>query len=169
MFRLPQWLRPALQQPLGELVVEIPDWFKKNRPPVLITVGDVVTARFLGAALSPDIGVVDHRVMRSGSGPDIRKTIDGWRVKEVRVKNPPGTITLDLMRAFEIPDRPIKIVVEGEEDLAVIPAVQTAPEGSVVVYGQPHRGMVVIRVTSEVKRRFSKFLQQFERINETNP
>jgi uncharacterized protein (UPF0218 family) len=34
--------------------------------------------------------------------------------------------------------------VEGEEDLAAVPAVIVAPAGASVVYGQPGEGMVLV-------------------------
>ena len=42
----------------------------------------------------------------------------------------------------------MKIVVEGEEDLATLPAILYAPPGSVVVYGQPDEGSVLVKVNS---------------------
>jgi len=40
--------------------------------------------------------------------------------------------------------------VDGEEDLAVIPCVLMAPEGSLILYGQPGEGVVLVE-TDKVK------------------
>jgi len=49
-------------------------------------------------------------------------------------------------------DERIKIVVDGEEDLATLPAILYAPLGSAVVYGQPNEGSVLVEVTPEKKK-----------------
>jgi len=41
------------------------------------------------------------------------------------------------------------LVVDGEEDLAALPAVLAAREGASVVYGQPDEGMVLATTTPE--------------------
>jgi len=50
----------------------------------------------------------------------------------------------------------------GEEDLATIPAVVYAPIGSIVIYGQPKEGVVLIKVTPETKLRFAEMLRNME-------
>ena len=50
------------------------------------------------------------------------------------------------------------IVVEGEEDLLTLIAVLYAPENSFVIYGQPHSGVVVVKVTGQKKRQVQEFL-----------
>jgi len=42
--------------------------------------------------------------------------------------------------------------IKGEEDLLTLPAVLFAPLDSVVCYGQPGKGMVLVKVTEEKKR-----------------
>ena len=38
---------------------------------------------------------------------------------------------------------PVTVLVDGEEDLAVIPLVMAATDGAIVLYGQPHQGVVL--------------------------
>ncbi len=166
MWRLPDRLRPVLGRPLGELVSEIPEWLRTRRPVVLITIGDVVTAHFIREGVPPDIAVVDFKVMRDRSSPEVKAIVQKWQAPEVRVRNPAGTLTNELFEAFTRPERPLKIVVEGEEDLAVIPAVQQTPVGAVIVYGQPREGMVIVRVSEQSKQKFMEFFKQFEKVSE---
>ena len=49
------------------------------------------------------------------------------------------------------PNRRTRVLVEGEEDLLTLAAVLCAPLGSLVVYGQPREGIVVIKVTELMK------------------
>jgi uncharacterized protein (UPF0218 family) len=46
--------------------------------------------------------------------------------------------------------------------LGAIPAVLYAPYGSVVLYGQPDEGVVLIKVTPECKRRCAQILAKME-------
>lgn len=78
-----------------------------------------------------------------GAGED---TSFDWADAVVEVDNPPGTVTVDLLEALADaltgPDSTV-VLVDGEEDLAVLPAVVAAPDGASVVYGQPGEGMVL--------------------------
>ncbi len=165
MLRLPEEARQSLKRPLGKLFGDTKsavEHIRRSRPTRLIAVGDVVTAELLGAGLKPDVAVVDFTVMRSPAADDVRKAIDAYSVPEVRVKNPAGTITPELRDAIEGAEPPVKIIVEGEEDLATLPAVLSAPEGSVIVYGQPEEGMVLVEVSGRRKREFERLIDLFE-------
>ncbi len=48
-------------------------------------------------------------------------------------------------------DKHVHIIVDGEEDLLTLIAVLVRARRSLVVYGQPHEGIVVVKVTSEKK------------------
>jgi len=165
MLRLPEKVRPLLKRPLGKLFSDKKtafDFVQRRRPSRLITVGDYATAEFLGAGFKPDIAVVDFRIMRSAVGGKIKRVINGYKVSTQNVKNPPATVTEELREALENAAPPTKIIVEGEEDLATLPAVLSAPLGSVVAYGQPGEGIVLVEVSDEKKREIEKILQMFE-------
>ncbi len=169
-FYLPPSLRGELKEPLGELVKgEIPDPYHKilpalGRAPFLITVGDVVTENVIKLGIHPSVAVYDHRTKRKEYAP----SVDDLEVVFLTVKNPPGTITKALLNAIrkgvEIAGRgkKVHIKVNGEEDLAAIPAVLYAPYGSLVLYGQPDEGVVLIKVTPECKRRCASILAKME-------
>ena len=46
----------------------------------------------------------------------------------------------------------IKIEVEGEEDLAALVAIATAPDGAHVIYGLPQRGLMVVEVNDDTRQ-----------------
>jgi len=50
------------------------------------------------------------------------------------------------------------IMVDGEEDLAVLPAVLLSPATSIVMYGQPGIGGVLVRVDDAVRKRVGSLL-----------
>ena len=86
----------------------------------------------------------------------------------MNVDNPPGTITDELWETIEkakylaAEESNILIVVNGEEDLAVIPCVLMAPENTVILYGQPGEGIVVVEA-DKIKDTAKKMLDNFER------
>ena len=84
----------------------------------------------------------------------------------IRVENPPGTITDDLVKAltYAVDHTPVTIIVNGEEDLAVIPLVIAAPGESVVLYGQPHKGIVLRTIDARSKAAAKDLLGQFVRV-----
>lgn len=138
------------------------DRLRQLHPPRVITVGDVVTAKLLEAGIRPDVAVVDMKVMRVPADEKTKRAMETFDAKVVRVKNQAGTITPALRKALEVAKPPTKIVVEGEEDLATLPAVLSAPLGSVVVYGQPGEGLVLVEVTEPKRREFEMLLKQFQ-------
>lgn len=165
MLRLPDEFRPLLKRPLGELFPSTEpaiERLKQLRPSRLIAVGDVVTAELLAAGIKPDVVVIDFRVMRGSAGDKLKREIGRFQATIMRVKNPAGTITKELREAFEVEKFPSKIIVDGEEDLATIPAVLSAPLGSVVVYGQPGEGMVLVEVTERKRHEFERLLKLFK-------
>lgn len=164
--KLPPEARPLLKRPLGKLFTNTAaavEHLQRLHPIRLIAVGDVVAVELLAAGLRPDIVVVDFKVMQAPVDDKTRRAIDAHEVRIVRVRNPAGTVTPELYSAFESIQLPAKIIVEGEEDLATLPAVLIAPIGSVVAYGQPNEGVVLVEVSEQKKREFQKLFELFEK------
>ncbi len=98
---------------------------------------------------TPDVQVVDQverRVRRSA--PDVPY------VTLFRAANPAGVITSEAIRAIELAfasEKPSRVLIEGEEDLLALPAVDSAPLGSSLYYGQPGVGVVLVRVDERAK------------------
>jgi len=76
-------------------------------------------------------------------------------------KNPPGEITEEstqvIQKAFSCKP-PVRIIVNGEEDLLVLPVCIFAPENSVVMYGQPNEGLVIVYITPDIQAKVQKIL-----------
>jgi len=145
---LPENLRSELARPIGDLVSA---WALRKRltgSPRVIAVGDVVTITLLQMGLEPDVAVFDYRTQRS-EDYRARERIGKMGGRLVKVENPAGKITRALWRtvkeAANAKDR-VKVEVNGEEDLAALVAIATAPEGARVIYGLPKRGLMVVLV-----------------------
>lgn len=126
---------------------------------LVVTVGDQTTYSLMKHGLRPDMIIIDDREKRKKF---LRRI--SFRGAEIKVKNPPRHITVDLWRAIEksIPDlkrKKVKILVKGEEDLAVLPCAIHLPLGSRIVYGQPGEGLVVVNVDAAKKERAKAILE----------
>jgi GTP-dependent dephospho-CoA kinase len=159
-------LRVKLKEPFGTLILGTPEQtmakmkeILKNKPPKLVSVGDTVSKNLVESKLNPDITVIDNICMRKKLPPS------KFSGKTVYVKNPPGTVTDEaveaLKRALEGKE-PVHLVVDGEEDLLTLVAVLFAPENSLVVYGQPCEGIVVVNATPQKKLEAASFLKAME-------
>ena len=158
MVKLPEEHRRLFKEPFGTLHQNIKEILPLLSDGQVYAVGDVVTHNLQKNGIVPAIAIVDGYTMRSPCKrmPDLTGNC-------IRVKNPAGTITDDLIRALDraMAQTPVTIVVDGEEDLAVIPMVIAAPIGSVVLYGQPHEGVVLRRVTEDAQETAREYLSRF--------
>ncbi|MEM2688944.1 MAG: DUF359 domain-containing protein [Candidatus Bathyarchaeia archaeon] len=165
-YHLPTKLRRRLKKPLGELIrgsheetmEKLKIILEKEKPPCIVSVGDVVSRNLVEKKFHPKLLIVDNKVMRLNVEP---AKLDAD--EEKHVKNPPGTITFEalnaIQEAFKTPHR-VKVVVDGEEDLLALPAIQHAPENAIIVYGQPHKGLVVVKATLQKKAEVAKILKE---------
>ena len=158
MLILPEEHRKLFQEPFGELYPDIDEIVPIITDSIIYAVGDVVTHNLQKRGITPAIAVVDGYTMRSPC-----KRMPVFRGECIRVKNPAGTLTDDLIRALShaIRHPPVTVIVDGEEDLAVIPLVIAAPDGAVVLYGQPHKGVVLRRVDQKARETARNFLTHF--------
>ena len=161
LLTLPTALRSAFKDPLGPVETDAATLLSSATGP-LITVGDIVTYHFVTAGRQPDVALVDERTKRAPVDEAVREAVVN---PDVTVSNPPGTVTEELIVAIRdalATERPTTIFVDGEEDLATLPAVLLAPEGASVVYGQPDEGMVHLRVTTENQARMRELVERMD-------
>jgi len=177
---LPAALRVELKEPLGEIYTD-PDALlaavdehaaatataeSSSADPRLLTVGDVVTATLADAGRQPDIAVIDGRTEREPVDSDVEATLSALAGRRLAVENPPATLSEPLLRtlreAATTTELPVTISVDGEEDLAALPAILALHTGASVVYGQPDEGMVHVPVTPELQTTARELLADFD-------
>ncbi len=157
-------LRIKLKDPFGSLIKGTPEetmgkmkeLVEKEKPPKIISVGDVVSHNLHQHNIHPQLTIIDNISLRNQPIPQ-----EAAVEKTVYVKNPQGTITQEAISAVKEAlkkDEHTHIVVDGEEDLLTLIAVLYAPENAFVVYGQPYSGIVVVKVSSERKAQAQLFL-----------
>ena len=154
--RLPENLRDQLKKPLGILLLDSDatrNNISKNIPSgsFIITVGDATTEKMIKFGFNPSLQIVDSVEKRSK-----RDLPEGKAETILTCRNPAAEITQEsisvIQKAFGMTP-PVRIIVSGEEDLLVLPVAVYAPDNSVILYGQPNEGLVIVRVTEEVRNR----------------
>ena len=160
--KLPDSLRDQLKIPLGVL---LPD-DQANKENIkkhlsdnsyIITVGDRTTEKMIDFGLIPSLQIIDGVEKREKRDPP---KLEGSI--ELNADNPAAQITpqsIDVIkRAFTL-HPPVRLMINGEEDLLVIPACIFAPENSIVLYGQPNQGLVIVKITPEIRNKTQKLLE----------
>ncbi len=162
-------LKAELQKPFGDLCSHTGCAEKLRAFKKIVTVGDITTYNVVQAGIVPDVCIIDGITMRATVPDEIYHAISTEPRTVYEVDNPPGSISQQLQNAVSGSMKNIgrslrtRIVVNGEEDLAVIPAVIEAPLGTAVVYGQPSEGMVIIVTTREKKEKAKCLLREILR------
>ncbi|MCH7967372.1 MAG: GTP-dependent dephospho-CoA kinase family protein [Thaumarchaeota archaeon] len=163
--KLPDSLRDQLKIPLGILLLEsqtdktnIEKYFSGNS--YVITVGDRTTEKMIGFGLIPSLQIIDGKEKRAKrEPPKLANAI------ELTVDNPAAEITsqsIDIIKKAFTMQPPVRISVNGEEDLLVIPACVYAPENAIILYGQPNEGLVIVKITPEIRSKTQKLLDLME-------
>jgi GTP-dependent dephospho-CoA kinase len=163
VYRLPVELRPTLARPLGRVFtgdeVEGTEFKKLARDaPMVVTVGDRVTDTLGTLGRAPEVQVVDGVERRQH-----RELPAVPYARLVKVENPAGTVTagaIDGMRRAFGGKKPVRVQVDGEEDLMAMLAIAMSPISAVVFYGQPGEGVVAVKVNAISKSRNREILKK---------
>jgi GTP-dependent dephospho-CoA kinase len=167
-----------LKKPLGDFIPDNEVTKQKiltyvKEASLVAAVGDATTSRLLSFDIVPDISVLDGRERRSKVEYSYPSKID-WLVDEQRIAtiyelrctNPPSTISKNAVSvlnfAMEGKRFPVKILVEGEEDLLTLPIVSMFPDRAIVLYGQPLEGLVIVRVTETIRKKAKSLMDSID-------
>jgi len=177
-FKLPSSLRAELQQPWGQLLIGSQsnlNWaglvakqaVETNHQPVVISVGDVASLTIINQKIIPDLSIVDLKTSRVPWFKNLAE-LGLNPFQPFRTVNPAGSITSDLVVKISLglhqklsKGRTGQVIlVKGEEDLAVLPAIILAPLESLIFYGQPNQGLVMLKLSEAIKERAFQFFQK---------
>jgi GTP-dependent dephospho-CoA kinase len=156
-------MRDALRQPFGVLIPD--DQVTKEavasklvgRNRIIVTVGDRTTERMKQMQLYSNLEIVDRiekREVRSVALP-----YSGEQDRQLKVTNPAGSLTDEsisaVMKSLELiksePKKTVRVEVEGEEDLLALPVLAFFPEQTIVLYGQPNQGLVIVGAIGDAR------------------
>src|SRR5918999_1547254 len=138
-----------LKKPFGSLIKQ-EDISKENifyfikDSKMIITVGDATTEKILSFDLMPNLAIIDG----------IERRIKKSELEMANLKNTYLTIKKILFEKEQA-----IIFIDGEEDLLALPVFALAPLDSIVFYGQPLEGIVMVKINDEIKKKSSNLIK----------
>ena len=163
--KLPDSLRNQLKIPLG-ILLPIGQDNKENIQKYLsdnsyiITVGDRTTEKMIEYGIIPSLQIIDGFEKRKK-----REFPKLGNASELIINNPASEITFQsieiIKKSFTL-NTPIRLTVNGEEDLLVLPVCIHAPENSVILYGQPNKGLVLVEINTEIRNKAQTLLDMMK-------
>ncbi len=153
-------LGTLIQGPVDETIRALKKLIEEEKPCKIISVGDAVSNNMIENGIFPSVLIVDNRIMRKEVEPIPLHTSQTFHLK-----NPPGTLADEAWSIIEDALRQgntTRVLVDGEEDLLALVAVLCAPENSIVVYGQPNVGIVVVPVTEQKREVTRQLVEEME-------
>ncbi|MEK7544394.1 MAG: pantetheine-phosphate adenylyltransferase [Patescibacteria group bacterium] len=182
---MPESMRSALGKPLGTVLkgAVITASIARSFQHTVITVGDMATKTVLDVGVVPRLAIIDGKVGRK----PFHEVLDLFQPQKVSpfkakfVKSGPGFISREAIEAvqsiMDVKERSVGslasdtgnqtikmhhvIIIDGEEDLLVLPVIEHAPLGSVLYYGQPGEGLVEVKITKSIKEQVLALLTRF--------
>jgi GTP-dependent dephospho-CoA kinase len=159
-----------LKKPLGKLILESDITEKKIRKEIvgnnrkIITVGDRSTERLISFEIFPNLAIIDgveRRQERRSSLADKLIALKAKDITRISCINPAGSITQEAITKIKFAlsgERNFILQVVGEEDLLTLPVCYFAPSNSLVCYGQPQEGLVIIKVKNSMRRKAKELI-----------
>jgi GTP-dependent dephospho-CoA kinase len=164
-YQLPNPLRETLKEPLGYLFNEkqLFDYIKQTGSKI-VCVGDQVSYTLLSHEISPLFCIIDNHTRRRDVNESKIEKIHRFGSKKITVENPAGVITQELwdviQKLFITHDSKVLVIVQGEEDLAALPAILLAPSDVTIIYGMPDKGVVAVPATEHHKQKVKNIIAQ---------
>jgi Uncharacterized protein conserved in archaea len=156
---VPEAKRNEFKVPLGS---PIDEKGLKNIANDLVTVGDVVSLVARKNGIVPSVSVYDGYTERREM-TEFAELVRENKENELKVSNPAGTITCDLIDAVKnaLSGKTKIIHVTGEEDLAVLPFLLYADDAS-IIYGMPGKGMMLVTTSGINKKKAEELWNMME-------
>ncbi|HLD76455.1 MAG TPA: GTP-dependent dephospho-CoA kinase family protein [Candidatus Norongarragalinales archaeon] len=168
MLRITPRLKLKLRKPLGRLFR--PFQKKELKAEIehryLVAVGDATVLRLSEMGITPHVAVYDLRTRREPLPLKDEQFFHDFHAERLVCVNPAGYITESLEKVATRCLKnagPVKLFVVGEEDLATLVFMKHAKTG-VICYGQPGKGMVVVKAGSEAQETAEAFLRNFTKV-----
>lgn len=133
---------------------------------IIISVGDRISYNLINNGFRPKIIIFDKKENRKPTDLKTRNLLETYEGRTIYVKNPPGHVTEELWNAIKIGLESIqlvKIMVDGEEDMAFLPAVLESSIGDAILYGFFDKGFVLTIVNNDLKKKFKELLSKMEK------
>ena len=119
----------------------------------VIVIGDLVSYSLLERGYTPRVILFNEEEGNKPTGIDIREVILKYDATLLIAKNPPHHLTSELWNVIKdvlSGDKRVKIFIEGDETVALIPCIMESKEGTIILYGLKN-DYVVVEVNQDLK------------------
>lgn len=171
-------IRRELKIPFGKLSEKIDPENLKGSEGSVISVGDETSRVLNNLSIPVRISVIDFKIAREKRFENVKELGFSGSEEIIKVISPAGIISKELFRAiislFKNPSKKRQIIIiDGEDDLSVMPLILASPLGNHIFYGQPARhasegvagrpqeGIVEIQVNEENKAKIFQIVSKF--------
>lgn len=157
--KIPNKVKTELKKPLGKVYQDYREIKKLSKTHKIISIGDICTLALLDLGIRPHLAVFDLKFMRKKLKPAHAAIIKMIFKNPMKMKNKPGTISEVLLKkADSIVENGGALMIDGEEDLTALAFINAAKPEHVLVYGQPKKGLVVVKIDKKIKKKIEKIL-----------
>jgi cytidyltransferase-like protein len=168
---LPQSLRPALKKPVGKIYKNLKSIkaVSGNRD-LIATVGDYTTRSFLKSEIFFNLAVIDLKIQRVLTFKSLEDVGFSGKEKILKTASEAGIISQALIGTLNeslkiASDEKAIVLVDGEEDLAVLVLCLLAPLNSLIYYGLRDIGLVEVLVDLTLKEKLLNLINLFRKNN----
>jgi len=157
MVKISRKAKNQLKKPLGKVYKTYEKIVKFSKDHKIVAIGDICTLALLSMGVRPFLAVFDYKVMRKPINKVQKNVLSREFKKAKRYKNPAGSVSDKLMKdAPTLMKKGGSVRINGEEDLTALAFIKNAGKKTIIVYGQPHEGIVVVKPTSKIKKKVEK-------------
>lgn len=159
-------IRRELKVPFGKLSEKIDLDNLKNSQGFVIAVGDETSKVLNSLSIPTQISIIDFKIAREKRFTNVKELGFSGSEEIIKVTSPAGVISKELFSTiitlFKNSSKKRQIIlIEGEDDLSVMPLILASPLGNHIFYGQPGEGIVEIQVNEENKAKIRQIVSKF--------
>ncbi|MEK9178336.1 MAG: pantetheine-phosphate adenylyltransferase [Patescibacteria group bacterium] len=175
LFIKPEWLVtelftndrviPDLKTPFG-MVIKNPQKEDLQVDGEIIAVGDESAKTLKSLGVNLKISAIDFKVKRKRKFRSLSELGFDGSENLINIKNQAGSLTPELFTtAIKLLRNSTSgesvVIIDGEEDLSVLPFSLASPLGNYIFYGQPDEGIVKVLIDEEHKAKAREIVARF--------
>lgn len=155
-------VKEKLKKPLGKIQNNFLTLQKLSESHKIIAVGDICTICLLAAGIKPHLAVFDFKSERKELSDDFKNTLRLHFPNPKKYKNQTGTLSLKILKdAPKLLKNGGGVLIDGEEDLTALAFINAANEKTVVVYGQPKKGIVLV-YPKKIRKKINEIIDEIK-------
>ncbi len=157
--KIPEAVKEQLKKPLGRLERDFRSVKRLSRDHRITAVGDICTLSLLALGVRPHLAVFDHQFMRQALDSGMVSILRTYFSSARHYRNPAGTLSGAIMKdAGRLMKEGGAVLIDGEEDLTALAFIMAGGKKDIIIYGQPHRGLVIVRPDAKLKKKIGRWL-----------